>query len=280
MLARGFLVLALGGVLCALPMVAQPPAPTYIPQTKFATGQDLQPVYEGWLRNADGTATMVFGYLNRNWVEELAIPAGPDNKLEPGEMDRGQPTYFLPRRQSFVYRVTVPKDWGQKELVWIVTAHGHTEKAYGQLTPEEEISERMIMTHGNLSPGEDDPNQPPSVRIAPLGEASAAGPLTLTALVTDDGLPKPRPPRAVRPGAAPAQSNSVGAARPRGLNVTWMEYRGPAKVTFDAAGPIMVADGKAVTTAHFAEPGVYVLRAIANDGALSTRADVTVTVKR
>ena len=79
---------------------AQPPAPTYIPQTKFSSGQDVQPVFEGWLRNADGTFTMVFGYFNRNWEEELAIPAGPDNKLEPGDPDRGQPTYFLPRRQQ------------------------------------------------------------------------------------------------------------------------------------------------------------------------------------
>jgi len=83
----------------AMAMFAQPPAPTYIPQTKFSSGQDIQPVYEGWVRNADGTFTMVFGYLNRNWVEEPAIPAGPDNKLEPGDPDRGQPTYFLPRRQ-------------------------------------------------------------------------------------------------------------------------------------------------------------------------------------
>jgi hypothetical protein len=80
----------------------QPPAPTYIPQTKFASGQDVQPVFEGWLQNADGTFTMVFGYFNRNWEEELAIPAGPDNKLEPGDPDRGQPTNFLPRLQHFL----------------------------------------------------------------------------------------------------------------------------------------------------------------------------------
>ena len=255
---------------------AQPPAPTYIPQTKFSTGQDVQPVFEGWLHNADGTFTMVFGYFNRNWEEELAIPAGPDNKLEPGAPDRGQPTYFLPRRQQFIFRVTVPADWGQKELVWSVTAHGKTEKAYAQLLPVEEISERMIMTHGGLNPGEDDPNKPPSITISQPGSASVKAPLTLTALVTDDGLPKPRPAPKPRPGA---QSNTV-SNRPRGLNVSWLEYKGPAKVTFEPAGIIMVADGKAVTTARFAEPGTYVLRATANDGALSTVTDVTITVTR
>jgi hypothetical protein len=95
-------------------------------------------------------------------------------------------------------------------------------------------------------------------------------------LVSDDGLPKPRPPAKPRPGA---QSNNVDTARPRGLTVSWMQYRGPAKVIFDSAGPTAVADGQAATTAHFTESGVYVLRAIANDGQLSTRADVTITVK-
>ncbi len=255
---------------------AQPPAPTYIPQTKFSTGQDVQPVFEGWLQNADGTFTMVFGYFNRNWQEELAIPAGPDNKLEPGDPDHGQPTYFLPRRQQFIFRVQVPADWGQKELIWTITAHGKTEKAYAQLLPVEEISERMIMTHGGLNPGEDDPNQPPSIRIVPLVAARVAAPLTLTALVTDDGLPKPRPEPKPRPGA---QSNTV-VSRPKGLNVSWLEYKGPAKVTFDPGGMIMVADGKAVTTAQFSEPGTYVLRATANDGALSTIVDVSITVSR
>src|ERR1700676_422330 len=255
---------------------AQPPAPTYIPQTKFSSGQDVQPVFEGWLRNADGTFTMVFGYFNRNWEEELAIPAGPDNKLEPGDPDRGQPTYFLPRRQQFIFRIQVPADWGQKELIWTIAAQGKTEKANAQLLPVEEITERMIMTRGGLNPGEDDPNQAPAITIAPSGAASVATPLTLTALVSDDGLPKPRPVPKPRPGA---QSNTV-VNRPRGLNVSWLEYKGPAKVAFEPAGMIMVADGKAVTTARFAEPGTYVLRATANDGALSTIADVTITVTR
>ncbi len=262
-------------LMTALYLGAQPPAPTYIPQTKFSSGQDVQPVFEGWLRNPDGTFTMVFGYLNRNWQEELAIPAGPDNKLEPGDADRGQPTYFLPRRQAFIFRVQVPKDWGQKELVWSVTAHGHTQKAYAQLLPVEEISERMIMTHGGLNPGEDDPNKPPSITIVPVGAASVLSSVTLTAQVADDGLPKPRPPPRPRPGA---QSNAV-VNRIQGLRVTWLEYRGPAKVAFDAKGSIAVADGRAVTTVHFTEPGTYVLRAMATDGALSTTAEVTVSVK-
>jgi hypothetical protein len=252
--------------------------PTYNPQTQFSSGQDVVPVYEGWLRNPDGTFTFVFGYFNRNWKEELVIPAGPDNKIEPGEPDRGQPTYFLPRRQPWVFRVQVPKDWGQQELVWTITAHGRTEKAYAQLIPQYEMLERLIQTHGNLNPGEDDPNKPPSVTIAPVPPVGASS-IRLTALVSDDGLPKPRPAPKPRPGSIPqAQTNTAAGPRPPGLSVKWFEYRGPGKVTFESAGPVAVVNGKAVTTAHFAEPGIYVLRATADDGALTTSADVTITV--
>ena len=258
---------------------AQTALPTEIPQLKFSTGQDIVPVYEGWIGNRDGTFDMVFGYFNRNWKEELAVPAGPENKIEPGAPDRGQPTWFLPRRQAFIFRVQVPRDWGQKILTWTITVHGRTETAYGELLPVEEITERIIMTRGNLNPGDDDPNRPPSITIAPVAAASVSTPLALTALVTDDGLPKPRPPPKPRSGTAPAaQVNLSTGSRPRGLTVAWLEYRGPAKVTFDLAGPIEVKGGQAVTTAHFTAPGTYVLRAIANDGALSTRTDVTITV--
>jgi hypothetical protein len=255
---------------------AQTELPTEIPQLKFSTGQDIVPVYEGWIGNRDGTFDMVFGYFNRNWKEELAVPAGPENKIEPGAPDRGQPTWFLPRRQAFIFRVQVPRDWGQKILTWTITAHGRTETAYGELLPVEEIRERIIMTRGNLNPGDDDPNRPPSITIAPVAAASVSSPLTLTALVTDDGLPKPRPPPKPRSGTG--QVNLSTGSRPRGSTVAWLEYRGAAKVTFDPAGPIEVKGGQAVTTVHFTSPGTYVLRATANDGALSTIADVTVTV--
>ena len=258
--------------------------PTAIPQTRFNSGQDLQPYFEGWIRNADGSFDMVFGYLNRNWQEDLIIPAGPDNRIEPGGPDRGQPTYFLPRRQGWVYRVRVPANFGKQVVTWTVTANGKTEKAFGELLPVEEITERIVMTRGNLNPGDSDPNRPPRVSVAPVATASATVPLALTALVEDDGLPKPRVPVQRSAQATTdatriqAQANSSSGARPRGLTVSWMELRGPAKVVFDPAGPIAVASGKAATSARFPAKGTYVLRATANDGALSTLTDVTIEV--
>jgi hypothetical protein len=267
------------GVVCAV-WAQGPPAPTYIPQTKFARGQDVVPSFDGWIRNSDGTFTLVFGYMNRNYEEELAIPAGPDNKLEPGSPDQGQPTYFLPRRHAWVFRVKAPADFGNKELVWIITANGRTERAYGHLYPSEEILERVIQTRGNLSPGLDDPNQPPSISIAPIDDPVTGSLVTLKAMVSDDGLPKPRVLKERSPTDPPkGQTNT--AARPRfGLNVTWFEYRGPAKVTFEDSGPISVTGGEALTKARFPESGTYVLRATASDGELSTSADLTVTVTR
>jgi hypothetical protein len=258
--------------------LAQTLPPTYIPQTKFARGQDVVPSFDGWLRNPDGSFTMVFGYLNRNYEEEPAIPAGPDNKLEPGPDDQGQPTYFLPRRQAWMFRVRVPADWGNRELVWSITVHGRTEKAYASLQSQEEMTERLIMTRGSLSAGLDDPNNPPSITIAPARPLPVLSTETLTAFVTDDGLPKPRLPKASPdPEPGKAQTNTTTAPR-IGLSVTWMEYRGPGKVVFDDAGPILVKDGKALTRAYFPLKGTYVLRATANDGELSTTSDITLNV--
>jgi hypothetical protein len=271
--------IAIPAILLVSSAGAQTLPPTYIPQEKFARGQDVVPSYDGFLKNADGTFTMVFGYMNRNYEEELVIPAGPDNKLEPGIADQGQPTYFLPRRHAWVFRVKVPADWGNKELVWTIMSHGRTEKAYGSLQSDEEIIERLIMTRGNLSPGLDDPNKPPAVSISPVSEASTGNPVTLTALVSDDGLPKPRVPKAAPAAAQGTAQTNTSTARPRlGLNVTWFEYRGPGKATFDDAGPILVSNGQAVTKAHFAVPGTYVLRVTANDGELQTTNDVTINV--
>jgi hypothetical protein len=263
--------------------------PTWTPDIKFASGRNIAPYFEGWIRNPDDTFDFVFGYFNRNTEEDLAIPAGPDNSVVPGGPDRGQPTYFVPRRQPRVFRVRVPKDWGDKTLTWSITVHGRTERVIARLLPAEEINEHMMMAGGSntMRFGEDDLNQPPTIAIAPVAAATVAAPLTLTALVSDDGLPRPRPEAPTRQAGSQttdarfqSQRNSSTPNRNAlvGLRVTWLEYRGPGKVTFES-NPIAVASGKAVTTARFTAPGTYTLVAMANDGRLSTRGEVVVTVK-
>jgi hypothetical protein len=278
---RTGLVLLSTAVAFARVAVGQPPPPTYIPQTRFSRGQDVVPSFDGWIKNADGSFTMVFGYLNRNYEEELSIPAGPDNKLDLLPADSGQPTYFLPRRHAWVFRVKVRADWGNKELVWSITAHGRTEKAYGSLASAEELTERIVMTNGNLSPGLDDPNQPPAIWISSVEGATVGSPLKLTAHVTDDGLPKPHVPKA--PSTLETGKSQTDRATPRppiGLSVTWMQYRGPAKAIFEKMGAISVTGGEAITHVSFSAPGAYALRAIATDGALSVASDILIVVKQ
>src|SRR5437867_575912 len=143
-------MISLCGALAALPMVgirAQAPArgaaPTQVtPMTDLRRdyGQTIAPVFEGWEPNADGTISMYFGYMNRNWKEELDIPIGPNNFFDPAPQDRGQPTHFLPRRHKQYFSVVVPKDFPKnRALVWSLTVRGHTEKVPGSLKPEQQI---------------------------------------------------------------------------------------------------------------------------------------------
>ena len=90
-------------------------------ELKFNSGQSVQPAYEGWTRNPDGSRSMWFGYLNRNWQETPDIPAGPANGFGAAGEDLGQPTHFLPRREAFVFKVKVPADWPvDKDMVWTI----------------------------------------------------------------------------------------------------------------------------------------------------------------
>ena len=255
--------------------------PTELSNIRFNSGQSVVPYFEGWIRNPDGTFDLVFGYFNRNWQQEIAIPAGPDNTVELGGPDAGQPTFFLPRRQRFVYRVRVPKDFGKKEVVWTLTANGRTEHAFGSLIREQEITERVVLTNGGYDLGLNDPNQPPTVTVAPIHAAAAGEPVTLTVSVTDDGLPKPRATPTTRqaPSGGGQVNSSTGTPRPAGLTVSWMQYGGPAKVTFESTGPLQVTNGQAVTTARFAQPGMYQLVVSASDRAMTTKLPVTVTVQ-
>ena len=147
---------------------AQPPEDLRI---RYNSGQAVVPVFEGWQRNPNGTFDMVFGYLNRNYVEEVIIPVGPDNRFEPYGPDQGQPAFFYPRRHYFVFRLTVPEDWGDKELVWTLTAHGKTATAYGSLMARWEIDPLVEIQNaggGGPATGEGARTQPPRVTIDPV----------------------------------------------------------------------------------------------------------------
>ena len=175
----------------------------------YSRGQNASPAFEGWERNEDGSFNFLFGYMNRNWDEELDVPIGPDNMIEPGSPDQGQPTHFLPRRNRFVFKVRVPADWGQKELIWTLTTRGKTEKAYASLRQDSFVDDVVIASEtGALGAGTSDPeirgNKPPGLKIDGdrMLRARVGEPLALTATVADDGVPRLRLPTTQKIGRA------------------------------------------------------------------------------
>ena len=224
------------------------------------TGQSVTPSFEGWFRNPDGTFSILFGYFNRNQKEEVDLPVGPSNRIEPGGPDRGQPTHFLTGRMWGVFTVTVPKDFGKDKLTWTLVSSERTAAIPASLDPLWEIAPFQDATE----------NTPPRVRLP--GGASVQGPkpviaelngavgtpLTLSVAVSDD---EKLVPGARKPKTPPA-------------TVTWSKYRGPGGVSFGADRPPVRPDdpqpatgfaGKASTTATFSEPGDYMLYLVAND---------------
>jgi hypothetical protein len=252
-------------------------------QIRYAAGQNVVPVFEGWERNADGSFTMVFGYMNRNYEEQVDIPVGPNNAVEPGGVDQNQPTHFYPRRQQFVFKVKVPKDWGKKDLVWTLTSRGKTEKAYGTLLPFWEIDSGTYQQNRG-GPGElGEEDNAPTAKLEGTAQRTVDvdTPLTLDAYVIDDGRPSNRPSQS---GSNPRVEGPLSQAvvkldRGMRLGVVWVVYRGDARaVTFSPAKAAVGEGGKASTTVRFSAPGTYVLRGYADDGILFDVVDVTVTV--
>ena len=188
----------------------------------YSKGQNVAPAYEGWEQAPDGTKYFLFGYMNRNWEEEIDVPVGPDNGFNVGGADQGQPTHFLPRRNRFVFRVRVPNGFTEKdELIWTLTTHGKTEKAYATLRPDYIVDDVVKASEtGALGAGTSSPevraNKPPAVRIEEVKarNVKVGEPLTLVAEVKDDGIPKPRDSgRGVAAGAGPAPRRQTPAAR-------------------------------------------------------------------
>jgi hypothetical protein len=237
-------------------------------------GDSVTGAFEGWFQNSDGSYNMLVGYFNRNTKQALDIPLGPDNQIQPGGPDYGQPTHFGPGRAWGIFTVKVPKDFGDKKLTWTIIANGKPTSIKLWLNRDYEIS--PFASAADVGP---DADTPPTLRFQDFTEegpvvqgpqgistkrtATVGQPLPLTVWVSDDG-----------------KWFSNSGAKPRNLSpipvtVTWTKYRGPGAVTFSkpkpAAEKLAAGDskfpfnGKATTTAEFSEPGQYVLHVTIND---------------
>jgi hypothetical protein len=249
--------------LCALIVLSSTLAhPQALPvEPLHDSGQSVTGAFEGWFQNQDGTFNFLLGYYNRNHSQELDIPIGPNNRIEPGGPDQGQPTHFLSSRQWGVFTVTVPHDFGTKKLTWTLVVNGKTTAipmsldALWEIQPFKEASG----------------NTPPAVRLDEGGSVQGPrpliaartlalpNPLLLNVWVSDDaklipGMPRPNSPPVI---------------------LTWSKFRGPGTVAFASEQPRIdtsegqrsaaAFSGKASTTATFSDPGEYVLLVQAND---------------
>jgi len=104
----------------------QTPSPFPLSNPIRERGSSVTGAYEGWYRNKDQTITFLVSYFNRNTKQELDIPIGPNNRIEPGGPDQGQPTHFLTSRRWGVFTVKAPKDFGTKKQTWTHVANVQT----------------------------------------------------------------------------------------------------------------------------------------------------------
>ena len=116
-------------------------------------GASITAAYEGWFNNADGTHNFLIGYYNRNNTQAVDVPIGPNNIMGPNGPDLGQPTHFLPGRQTGVFIVTVPKEFGAKErLTWSITVNNQTTSIPFWMNELYEVSPFTDIAVGNKPP--------------------------------------------------------------------------------------------------------------------------------
>lgn len=270
-LAAGAVAALLMSVVAA-PLYAQLPSHLrdYPLTQRKASGDVVGPMFNGWIKNDDGSVTMIFGFVNRNREEIVDIPLGPDNYIEPAQFDGVQPTHFpVYSRGGFVgvqergaFAVTVPAEMADTEVVWTLTHAGHSYSIPGRaVSPAYEMS-RGEAALGSLSPAIrfslDGPESNDREGIyAPRMTAMVGKPVQLSAYAQDRG------------NRSDYDVESVIVP----VGTEWIVHQGPGKVEFESEkitgrdrakmdqSEGMVDDWTLVQTqATFWEPGDYVVR--------------------
>ncbi len=223
-------------------------------------GTSVTPAYEGWYANPDGTFSLLIGYYNRNSKEALDIPVGPNNRVEPGGPDQGQPTHFEIGRQWGVFVIKVPKDFGTKAITWTIVANGEAQAIPFTLNKGYPITPFKELGMGN---------QPPVLAFS-QGGAKVTGPPTGVSASFSGTVNQPVAIRVWAEDAKAAGEAEPSARGRRGsgsvATVSFHKFRGPGNVTFDKARIPVEKQGEMVTAAAtFASPGEYLLRVQAND---------------
>jgi hypothetical protein len=278
-----------------------PAARLPLPLEPFGDANEaVYPAFEGWGESRDGTAYyIVLGYKNRNRSQTVEVPIGPDNRIEPGGPDYGQPTVFEPGRQTAVFAIKVPKDFGTRKLTWTLVANGHAAVVTFHLHPEYNLNFYREETNGNEPPQmKFGPKEPPketmlsgpNVGFAQTLTGRVNEPVALRVWASDtppteknwevivsaQNRPRPQPvPRdqvaivngqVFGAGSAGRGAGTGAAATIPNITVTWQKMRGPGAVTVTPSRVPLFTKGdrhavlEANATATFTAPGEYVLR--------------------
>ena len=222
-------------------------------------GEAVTAAYEGWFYTPDKKKALLVGFWNRNTKQVLDIPVGPNNRIEPGGPDYGQPTHFEPRRGWGTFTIVLPDTFSDKDkMTWTLIANGKTTAIPMGLNIDYIIEPYRETGMGNTPPVlKFDPAGKtfvgPPIGVALEKSATVNTPLELAVWASDDGIDDPRfPQRGNKP-----------------LNVRWIVHRQPpdatVKFTEDRPKVDKDADGKATTSATFSMPGEYILRAQGTD---------------
>ncbi len=212
-------------------------------------GQNVIPLFDGWFENSDDSYTLCFGYFNLNTEQSLDIPLGPENRIEPSEYDGLQPTHFDPvpapsltskyRHHWCVFSVTVPADFGMRDITWTLTSQGDELAVPGSLLPEYILEEPTSSGRGAVAPFLRLEEDAPPVQ----GRRGVwLGPLTVR---VNEPLPL----------------NAWIQHTDPGTWLQWTKHQGPGEVAFtEPETRLDAAEGSATTLAMFSQPGSYIVR--------------------
>jgi len=253
-------VLAAGGALLAQQLPDSPAK---------GFGTSITPAYEGWYDNPDGSHTFLIGYYNRNVRMPLDIPIGPNNHVDPGGPDMGQPTHFLPGRQTGIFSITVPKTFAKdQKLTWTIVANGEPMTVPFRLNVDYNVSPFSGLEIGNT---------PPSIHLFDEKAPAAQGPVAFvsTAIAKTASVSSPLViPIWVEDDAKYSSGTNAPLTSQRPpVTLSWALYRGPKPVKLENTKLETIKGGKVnepyaakmSTTATFTEPGEYYLEVQAND---------------
>jgi hypothetical protein len=233
-------------------------------------GKSVTGAFDGWFLDADGSRSFLVGYLNRNTREVIDIPVGPNNRIEPGGPDLGQPTTFLPGRHAGMFIVRVPKQFTEQDsLTWTIVANGETTRI-----PLRVKADYFVSPFGGGRVG----NEPPVVRFLQQQRevhgpnATIASAFQVTAKV---GTPQELRIAAEDDAHYTSGTSAIPRNPPPPVAIHWTKYRGPGTVTFDHDRPALRVShgggvgepfaGTGTATATFDAPGEYVLHAAVTD---------------